>query len=61
MIVEINASDIGYGGILKQKLESHDHGQRFGITKPVTKIEARSTTRKRIQKRRPKPNFKRAN
>jgi len=27
MIVETDASDIGYGGILKQKLELHDHKQ----------------------------------
>jgi len=25
MIVETDASDIGYGGILKQKLESQEH------------------------------------
>jgi len=30
MIVETDASDIGYGGILKQKLESqHEHLVRF--------------------------------
>ena len=39
IIVKTDASDIGYDGILKQKLESYNHGQLFGITSLLPKLK----------------------